>query len=119
MNLSIEKVQFTDRSQSVNTVSMEMPVGSKKKADLVGTTLQAMISDEKPQPAQRTEKAMMREHLTKMLQTTLTERECHVLRMRFGLDDGQMSTLQEIGKSISVTRERVRQIESRALQKMR
>ena len=62
---------------------------------------------------------MMAEDLSNLLDTALTERESHVLRMRYGLTDGRGRTLEEIGQGLHVTRERVRQIESRALQKLR
>mgnify|MGYP002818601316 FL=1 len=62
---------------------------------------------------------MMHEDLLKVLGQSLTEREAHVLRQRYGLNDGRTRTLEEIGRGLSVTRERVRQIESRALQKLR
>ena len=62
---------------------------------------------------------MKREDLARLIESTLTEREAHVLRMRFGLNDGHTRTLEEIGQGLHVTRERVRQIETRALQKLR
>ena len=62
---------------------------------------------------------MMRDDLNNLLLTKLSERECHVIRARYGLEDGRSRTLEEIGRGMSVTRERVRQIESRALQKLR
>ena len=120
LGITVEKVQFADRTRSVSTISMEQTmVGSKKKSDAEGTTLQAMISDSKPQPDQTNEQAMMREDLERTLNAILTERESKVLRMRFGLSDGHPRTLEDIGKQLSVTRERIRQIESRALQKLR
>ena len=120
LGITVEKVQFADRTRSVSTISMEQTmVGSKKKSDAEGTTLQAMISDSKPQPDQTNEQAMMREDLERTLNAMLTERESKVLRLRFGLSDGHPRTLEDIGKQLSVTRERIRQIESRALQKLR
>jgi RNA polymerase primary sigma factor len=62
---------------------------------------------------------MLREDLSRILDSTLTERESHVLRLRCGLGDGRARTLEEIGQGLRVTRERVRQIEARALQKLR
>ena len=62
---------------------------------------------------------MMREDLNRILEKALTKRESDVLRLRFGLEDGKTRTLAEIGQSMSVTRERIRQIETRALEKMR
>ena len=62
---------------------------------------------------------MMRDDLNRILDQALTKRESDVLRLRFGLEDGKTRTLAEIGESMSVTRERIRQIETRALQKLR
>ena len=62
---------------------------------------------------------MMRDDLNRILDKALTKRESDVLRLRFGLEDGKTRTLAEIGRSMSVTRERIRQIETRALQKLR
>ena len=62
---------------------------------------------------------MMRDDLNRILDKALTKRESDVLRLRFGLEDGKTRTLAEIGESMSVTRERIRQIETRALQKLR
>ena len=119
LGLSVEKVQFADRTSSVTTVSMEAGISSKKKSDASGTTLQALISDKKPQPSHNTERAMMRDDLNRILDKTLTKRESDVLRLRFGLEDGRTRTLAEIGDTMSVTRERIRQIETRALEKLR
>ena len=84
-----------------------------------GSTLEKLISDKKPQPSHHTERAMMRDDLNRILDKALTKRESDVLRLRFGLEDGKTRTLAEIGESMSVTRERIRQIETRALEKMR
>ena len=119
LGLSVDKVQFADRTSSVTTVSMEAGISSKKKSDASGTTLQALISDKKPQPSHNTERAMMRDDLNRILDKTLTKRESDVLRLRFGLEDGRTRTLAEIGDTMSVTRERIRQIETRALEKLR
>ena len=119
LGLSLDKVQFADRTSSVTTVSMEASIGSKKKSDAAGTTLQQLVSDKKPQPSHHTERAMMRDDLNRILDKALTKRESDVLRLRFGLEDGKTRTLAEIGESMSVTRERIRQIETRALEKMR
>ena len=119
LGLSIDKVQFADRTSSVTTVSMEASISSKKKSDAAGTTLQTLISDKKPQPSHNTERVMMRDDLNRMLDKSLTKRESDVLRLRFGLEDGRTRTLAEIGETMSVTRERIRQIETRALEKLR
>ena len=119
LGVSVSKVQFADRTSSVTTISMESSIGSKKKADAGGTTLQQLVSDKKPQPSHNTERLMMSADLNRLLDSKLTERESDVLRMRYGLRDGRPRTLAEIGRSMSVTRERIRQIETRALQKLR
>ena len=119
LGLSVDKVQFADRTSTVTTVSMEASISSKKKSDAAGTTLQTLISDKKPQPSHNTERAMMRDDLNRILDKSLTKRESDVLRLRFGLEDGRTRTLAEIGDTMSVTRERIRQIETRALQKLR
>ena len=119
MGLTLEKLRSIDLTSNVNTISMETTIGRKKKADGSESTLERMLSDPKVQPQDHCDATMMREDLAKLLEATLTERENHVLRMRFGLNDGRTRTLEEIGQGLSVTRERVRQIESRALQKLR
>lgn len=119
MGLTIDKVEFADRTRAVTTVSMEQTLGSKKKAGQEGTTLGAIISDDAPQPSESNERAMMRRDLERTMHKMLSERERRVLRLRFGLADGQAHTLDGIGKQLDVTRERIRQIESRALEKLR
>mgnify|MGYP002631380898 CR=1 FL=1 len=119
MGIPIAKLRQVDVVSTVSTVSMETTVSRKKKADGSGTTLQAMLPDKKPQPDGTVENWLMRDDLNKLLDTVLTEREGRVLRLRYGLRDGRTRTLEEIGQGLSVTRERVRQIESRALQKLR
>ena len=106
-------------ARSVSTISFETSVSRKKKAGEGGTTLQSLLPDKKPQPQQNCDTTMMKEDLHRLLDSTLTERESHVLRMRYGLTDGRTRTLEEIGQGLHVTRERVRQIETRALQKLR
>ncbi|MFQ3535783.1 MAG: sigma-70 family RNA polymerase sigma factor [Aggregatilineales bacterium] len=69
-------------------------------------------------PAEATEREMLRHHLTEAL-NRLPEREAHILRLRYGLEDGEMHTLEEVGKAIGVTRERVRQLEAQALNRLR
>ncbi|MCR5332074.1 MAG: sigma-70 family RNA polymerase sigma factor, partial [Lachnospiraceae bacterium] len=71
-----------------------------------------------PVPAEAASATILREELLKVLQT-LTDREQKVLRLRFGLDDGRTRTLEEVGKEFNVTRERIRQIEAKALRKLR
>lgn len=118
MGVTLAKVQQLEIA-SISTISMETSISAKKKPDGSSTTIQAMISDSKPQPDTMVEGTMMRADVEAMLRATLSERESDVLRQRFGLVDGRVRTLEEIGKGLSVTRERVRQIEVRALQKLR
>ncbi len=119
MGLTLEKLNTIDMTSGVSTISFETSVSRKKKAGEGGTTLQSLLPDKKPQPQQNCDTTMMKEDLHRLLDSTLTERESHVLRMRYGLTDGRTRTLEEIGQGLHVTRERVRQIETRALQKLR
>ncbi|HBI51245.1 MAG TPA: RNA polymerase sigma factor RpoD, partial [Ruminococcaceae bacterium] len=74
--------------------------------------------EEAPAPAEAASQMLLKEQLDDVL-GTLTEREGKVLRLRFGLDDGRQRTLEEVGKEFNVTRERIRQIEAKALRKLR
>ena len=95
-------------------VSLETPIGEEEDSHLGD-----FIEDENaPAPAEVASNAMMREQLQEVLHT-LTPREEKVIRLRFGLEDGQAHTLEEVGKEFNVTRERIRQIESKALRKIR
>lgn len=95
-------------------VSLETPIGEEEDSHLGD-----FIEDENaPAPAEVASNAMMREQLQEVLHT-LTPREEKVIRLRFGLEDGQAHTLEEIGKEFNVTRERIRQIEAKALRKIR
>ena len=107
------------RTATVTTISMETQISRNKKAGEGGTTMEKMLADPKVQPQDACDATMMKEDLGKLLDSALTEREGHVLRMRFGIIDGKPRTLEEIGRGLHVTRERVRQIEARALQKLR
>jgi len=119
MGLSLAKLRQVDCNAALTTISMETTIAGKKKSDGSTTTLESRLPDDGLQPDSTLERNLMREDLNRMLAMKLTERESHVLRQRYGLDDGRPHTLEEIGKGLSVTRERVRQIESRALQKLR
>ena len=119
MGMPLEKLRAIDVTSSVSTISMETPISRNKGGDGASATIERMLSDPKVQPQDACDATMMREDLSRLLDSTLTERESHVLRMRFGLTDGRTRTLEEIGQGLHVTRERVRQIESRALQKLR
>ena len=95
-------------------VSLETPIGEEDDSHL-GDFIQ---DDEASQPAEEASYTLLREQLEEVLKT-LTPREEEVLRMRFGLIDGKPHTLEEVGKKFDVTRERIRQIESKALRKLR
>jgi len=83
-----------------------------------GLTLGDMLSDPDQKPVDAASYQMLKDDISRLI-CTLNSREQAVIRMRFGLDDGKPKTLQEIGRRFSVTRERIRQIEARALQKLR
>jgi len=121
MGLSLEKLRAIDCTSTVSTISFETTLSRKKSSSgsQTGTTLERMLSDPKIQPHDACDNTMLKEDLSRLLDSTLTERESHVLRLRFGLGDGRARTLEEIGQGLHVTRERVRQIEARALQKLR
>ena len=95
-------------------VSLETPIGEEEDSHL-GDFIQ---DDEASQPSEEASYTLLREQLEEVL-STLTPREEQVLRMRFGLTDGKPHTLEEVGKEFNVTRERIRQIESKALRKLR
>ena len=99
---------------SQEPVSLETPIGEEEDSHL-GDFVQ---DEEASQPAEAASYTMLREQLEEVLKT-LTSREEQVLRMRFGLTDGKAHTLEEVGKEFDVTRERIRQIESKALRKLR
>ena len=95
-------------------VSLETPIGEEED-----THLSDFIEDEAaPAPAEAASFMLLREQLEEVLET-LTDREKNVLRLRFGLEDGRSRTLEEVGQSFGVTRERIRQIEAKALRKLR
>lgn len=121
LGVRVSQVEFADRSALTSAVSSleQTVVGFKAKAGSDGTTLQQMVSDSKPQPDEVNDRAMLRDDLEATLLAVLTERERYVLRRRFGLADGSVHTLRAIGSSLSVTRERIRQIEMHALEKLR
>ena len=99
---------------SQEPVSLETPIGEEEDSHL-GDFIQ---DDNVPVPAEAASFTLLREQLVEVL-GTLTEREQKVLRLRFGLDDGRPRTLEEVGKEFNVTRERIRQIEAKALRKLR
>jgi RNA polymerase primary sigma factor len=113
MGVDVEKVRHIQKiSQEV--LSIETPIGDEEDS-----TLSDFIPDERnATPSQLTARAMLRD-LIKEIMIDLTEREQQILKMRFGLDDGISHTLEEVGKAFGVTRERIRQIEAKALEKIR
>ena len=113
MGISESKVQEIIKIAQ-EPVSLETPIGEEEDSHLGD-----FIEDENaPAPAEVASNAMMREQLQEVLHT-LTPREEKVIRLRFGLEDGQAHTLEEVGKEFNVTRERIRQIEAKALRKIR
>ena len=99
---------------SQEPVSLETPIGEEEDSHL-GDFIQ---DDNVPVPAEAAAQTLLKEQLDEVL-GTLTEREQKVLRLRFGMDDGRARTLEEVGKEFDVTRERIRQIEAKALRKLR
>ena len=95
-------------------VSLETPIGEEEDSHL-GDFIE---DSDSPAPADAASYALLREQLSEVLHT-LTPREEHVLKLRFGLDDGRTRTLEEVGKEFNITRERIRQIEVKALRKLR
>lgn len=95
-------------------VSLETPIGEEDDSHLGGFIEDEVIEN----PVDYTTRVVLREQLDEVLDT-LTDREENVLRLRFGLDDGKMRTLEDVGKVFNVTRERIRQIEAKALRKLR
>ncbi|MEG0873354.1 MAG: RNA polymerase sigma factor RpoD [Clostridia bacterium] len=95
-------------------ISLETPVGEEDESNLGN-----FIPDEDaPSPSEQAADVLLREHIEDVM-TTLTPREAKVLKLRFGLQDGRMRTLEEVGREFDVTRERIRQIEAKALRKLR
>ncbi len=113
MGITVEKVQQIQRIAQ-EPISLESPVGEEEDSSLGD-----FISDPHAlDPYEYTAKMKLREELDEVL-ATLTEREERVLRLRFGLIDGRLRTLEEVGKEFNVTRERIRQIEAKALRKLK
>ncbi len=95
-------------------VSLETPIGEEEDSHLGDF----IPDDDSPAPAEAASYTLLKEQLAEVLHT-LTPREEHVLKLRFGLDDGRPRTLEEVGKEFNITRERIRQIEAKALRKLR
>ena len=113
MHMSVERVREILKI-SQEPVSLETPIGEEEDSHL-GDFIQ---DDNVPVPADAAAFTLLKEQLVEVL-GTLTDREQKVLRLRFGLDDGRARTLEEVGKEFNVTRERIRQIEAKALRKLR
>jgi RNA polymerase primary sigma factor len=113
MGISVERVQQIQKIAQ-EPISLEQPVGEEEDSSLGD-----FISDPHAlDPYEYTAKMKLKEELNEVL-ATLTEREERVIRLRFGLIDGRQRTLEEVGKEFNVTRERIRQIEAKALRKLR
>ena len=113
MGMPVERVREIQKI-SLEPVSLETPIGEEEDSHL-GDFIQ---DDNVPVPADAAAFTLLKEQLVEVL-STLTDREQKVLRLRFGLDDGRARTLEEVGKEFNVTRERIRQIEAKALRKLR
>ena len=113
LGLPVEKIIEANRT-AADTLSLDTPVGDEED-----TSIGSFGEDERtPGPADATSNALLAEALKEILDT-LTEREADVLRMRFGMYDGRTHTLEEVGQNFGVTRERIRQIENKAIRKLR
>ena len=113
MNMPVAKIDEILKT-SRDPVSLDTPIGEEEDSHL-GDFIQ---DDNVPVPADAAAFTLLKEQLVEVL-STLTDREQKVLRLRFGLDDGRARTLEEVGKEFNVTRERIRQIEAKALRKLR
>jgi len=113
LGLPVEKIIEANRT-AADTLSLDTPVGDEED-----TSIGSFVEDDRtPGPADATSNALLAEALKEIL-GTLTEREADVLRMRFGMYDGRTHTLEEVGQLFGVTRERIRQIENKAIRKLR
>ncbi len=113
LNMPVEKVREISKI-SQEPVSLETPIGEEEDSHLGDF----IPDDDAPAPSEAASFVLLKEQLSDVLKT-LAPREAKVLRLRFGLDDGRARTLEEVGKEFEVTRERIRQIEAKALRKLR
>ena len=113
MGIPVEKVVEIQKIAQ-DPVSLETPIGEEEDSHLSDF----LEDDKAPSPSDRAEAKMLKEELLKVLDT-LTPRENEVIRKRYGLDDSRPKTLEEVGREFNVTRERIRQIEAKALRKLR
>ncbi len=112
MELSAEKIREIQRI-SQDPVSIDKPVGEEEDSHLVDF----ISSDETLSPDEEVARVLLKEELVNVL-SVLSEREAKVIKLRFGLDDGRQRTLEEVGRTLGVTRERIRQIEAKAIRKL-
>jgi RNA polymerase primary sigma factor len=113
LNLDPRKVDLIIKSSRI-PLSLDAPVGEEEDSDLG-----SFIEDEStPTPMQSVYETMLREKVDEVLES-LSPREARILRLRFGLDDGNMYTLEQVGEKFGLTRERIRQIEGKALRRLR
>ena len=113
LDMSVERVREIMRIAQ-DPVSLETPIGEEEDSHLGDF----IPDDDAPAPAEAASLVLLKEQINQVL-STLTEREEKVLRLRFGLEDGRSRTLEEVGQQFNVTRERIRQIEAKALRKLR
>lgn len=113
LEMPVERVREIMRIAQ-DPVSLETPIGEEEDSHLGDF----IPDDDAPAPAEAASLILLKEQLNEVL-STLTEREAKVLKLRFGLEDGRSRTLEEVGKEFEVTRERIRQIEAKALRKLR
>ena len=113
LNLPVERVREIMRIAQ-DPVSLETPIGEEEDSHLGDF----IPDDDAPAPAEAASHTLLKEQLNEVL-STLTDREAKVLKLRFGLEDGKSRTLEEVGQRFDVTRERIRQIEAKALRKLR
>ena len=113
IDMSVERVREIMRIAQ-DPVSLETPIGEEEDSHLGDF----IPDDDAPAPAEAASLVLLKEQINQVL-STLTEREEKVLRLRFGLEDGRSRTLEEVGQQFNVTRERIRQIEAKALRKLR
>ena len=113
MNMPVQKVREILKI-AMEPVSLETPIGEEEDSHLGDF----IADDDTPEPAEMASYTLLKEQLVEVLKT-LTPREEKVLRLRFGIEDGRTRTLEEVGKEFNVTRERIRQIEAKALRKLR
>ena len=112
MELPVEKIREIQRI-SQDPVSIDKPVGEEEDSHLVDF----ISSDETLSPDEEVARVLLKEELVNVL-SVLSEREAKVIKLRFGLDDGRQRTLEEVGRTLGVTRERIRQIEAKAIRKL-